>query len=66
MIKEFKEKLEKQEMQEMVEMAEISKEFKVFRDPTFNDFIKIVGTKANEDLPLFAQLYILKEILQFY
>ena len=49
-----------------MQMEDISKEFKVFRDPTFNEFISIVGTKYNQDLPLFAQLYILKEILQFY
>lgn len=38
-------------------------DFKVFRDPTFNEFVQIVGSKYNQDLPLFAQLYILKEIL---
>lgn len=38
----------------MVEMAEIQKEFKVFRDPTFHDFIKIVGKENNDKLPLFA------------
>ena len=41
-------------MEEMIETGDLSKEFKVFRDPTFDDFIKIVGTKYNEDLPLFA------------
>ncbi len=50
----------------MVEMAEIKKDFKVFQDPNYHDFIKIVGTKNHQDLPLFAQLYILKEMLQFY
>ena len=45
---------------------DLAKELKVFRDPTFNEFIQIVGADFNEDLPLFAQLYILKEILQFY
>jgi hypothetical protein len=38
----------------------------VFRDPTFNEFIGLVGPQINKDLPLFAQLYILKEMLQFY
>lgn len=49
-------------MQE-INVEDISKELKVFRDPTFNEFIQIVGTQFNGDLPLFAQLYILKEIL---
>ena len=46
-----------------VNIEDISKEFKVFRDPTFAEFIEIVGPKYNPDLPLFAQLYIVKEVL---
>lgn len=45
---------------------DVTNELKVFRDPTFNDFIQIVGTQYDPDLPLFAQLYICKEMLQFY
>lgn len=47
-------------------MGDISSEFKVFRDPSFKEFIDIVGVEYNKDLPLFAQLYIIKEVLQFY
>jgi hypothetical protein len=32
----------------------LAKELKVFRDPTFNEFIQIVGADFNEELPLFA------------
>lgn len=52
-----------QERKELEIESEIAKEFKVFKDPTFNEFIQIVGADFNEELPLFAQLYILKEIL---
>lgn len=45
---------------------DLTNELKVFRDPTFNDFVQIVGTQHNPELPLFAQLYICKEMLQFY
>lgn len=47
-------------------IEDLSQEFKVFRDPTYQEFIEIVGNKYNPNLPLFAQLYILKEMLQFY
>ena len=33
---------------------ELSKQFKVFYDPTFAEFIDIVGKKFNPELPLFA------------
>lgn len=39
---------------EMKEIHEIENEFKVFRDPTFNDFVKIFGKTYNPDLPLFT------------
>ena len=45
---------------------ELNKQFKVFHDPTFADFIEIVGASINPELPLFAQLYILKQISLFY
>ena len=45
---------------------ELSKQFKVFHDPTFAEFIEIVGVSINPELPLFAQLYILKQISLFY
>ena len=38
----------------------------MFYDPTFAEFIEIVGKKINPELPLFAQLYILKQVAQFY
>ena len=40
--------------------AEIQKQFTVFYDPTFSEFIDIMGREHNEDLPLFCQLYVLK------
>jgi hypothetical protein len=46
-------------------LEEIREQFKVFKDPTFQEFIQIVGTSYNGDLPLFAQLYILREYHQF-
>ena len=38
----------------------------MFYDPTFAEFIEIVGKKINPELPLFAQLYILKQVALFY
>ena len=38
----------------------------MFHDPNFEEFINIVGHKYNPDLPLFSQLYILKQIMAFY
>ncbi|CDW79965.1 UNKNOWN [Stylonychia lemnae] len=65
-IEEFKQKYLDHNIEEAIESDDISQEFKVFKDPTFTDFIKIVGTNYNQELPLYAQLYILREILQFY
>lgn len=53
-------------LDDIKERHEVENEFKVFRDPTFADFIKIFGKSYNPDLPLYAQLYVLKEILAFY
>ena len=46
--------------------TEIKRQFTVFFDPTFKEFIDIVGRHCNQDLPLFSQLYILKQIMSFY
>ncbi len=48
------------------DLEDHTNELKVFRDPTFSEFVEIVGKSYNPDLPLFAQLYICKEMLQFY
>ena len=53
LIEEAMQRHEEMEHTEL-QMEDISKEFKVFRDPTFHEFIQIMGTKYNEDLPLFA------------
>lgn len=45
---------------------EIRRQFTVFYDPTFREFVEIVGREHNDELPLFSQLYILKEVMQFY
>ena len=45
---------------------EMKKQFKVFFDPSFYEFSKITGRVLKPDLPLFAQLYLLKETLSFY
>ena len=45
---------------------EIRRQFTVFYDPNFLEFIDIVGKEYNEELPLFSQLYIMKQIMQFY
>jgi hypothetical protein len=41
-------------------------QFKVFKDPTFFEFTQIVSNKPEQDLPLYAQLFILKEVHQFW
>ncbi len=46
-------------------VEELREQFKVFKDPTYQQFIQIVGTEYSKDLPLFAQLYILKETVAF-
>ena len=43
-----------QEMDEIMDSADIDQEFKVFKDPTFNDFVKIFGKEHNKELPLYA------------
>ena len=48
-----------------VELHELREQFKVFRDPSFEEFIRITGG-YDPEMPLFVQLYILKEYLQFY
>eukprot|EP00347_Sterkiella_histriomuscorum_P008086 403346424 len=63
---EFKNKFMMNELEEMIDNQDVTNEFKVFKDPTFSDFIKIFGKTYNKDLPLYAQLYIIKEILGFY
>ena len=55
-----------EQMKEILQAEEIEKEFKVFRDPTFEEFVRIFGCQYNPDLPLFVQLYLAKEMLQFY
>lgn len=37
-----------------LDSKDVMDEFKVFRDPTFNEFIEIVGSTYNPDMPLFA------------
>lgn len=49
-----------------IEEDDLQQQFKVFRDPSFNDYVKIVGREFNPELPLFAQLYIVKQYMQFY
>ena len=43
-----------------VDELEIKKQFQVFYDPTFREFIDIIGHELDEDLPLYVQLYLLK------
>jgi hypothetical protein len=53
----------------MIEFEEIRQQFKVFLDPTFDQFTKIVRAndrEFQESLPLFAQLFVLREISQFF
>jgi hypothetical protein len=47
-------------------MLEVSEQFKAFRDPSFHEFTQIVGKEHDPELPLYAQLYILKEEMAFY
>lgn len=46
--------LREEEESDQFTLEEIREQFKVFKDPTFQEFVQIVGTKFNEDLPLFA------------
>ena len=50
----------------MIDLNELQGQFKVFHDPNFTEFVQIVGKEFDDELPLFAQLYILKEIQAFY
>ena len=43
-----------------VNELELKLQFQVFYDPTFKEFIDIVGREHDDELPLFAQLYVLK------
>ena len=73
-LKETEIELRENHMKELMEQShseepdleDHTSELKVFRDPTFTEFVEIFGSTHNPDLPLFAQLYICKEMLQFY
>jgi len=44
---------------------ELYEELKVFKDCTFREFLFIIGMDFNPSLPLYANLYILKEMMMF-
>ena len=56
---------ETEEIANDLSAEELREQFKVFRDPNFQEFLQITGTKHNPDLPLFAQLFVLREARAF-